>query len=263
MKKQVIQPLRQQIRQMPIVVQPTWIERSNCRSCNIFHKVLFSNLSDDELKLIVEGICEPIDHFAYDKGAVLYQEGNADNAIYTIRSGLVKLVRYLPDGRERIIRLMKDTESIGLERVLGRPYGHTAIALKPVTICRIPIGVLQKLDQETPRFYRQMMERWATTLFQADDYIMMLLSGTVKQRVVHLIQWLTDYTGRKDKSTVELLSGSDMSAMLDITVESVSRCLAELKRLNILRPLNGEFYEYSTKALLQYAGKAEEKNRVQ
>ena len=255
--------LMQQTRQKPIVAQPTWIERSDCRSCDIFHKVLFSNLSDDELKLIVEGICEPIDHFTYDKGAVLYQEGNVDNAIYTIRSGLVKLVRYLPDGRERIIRLMKAGESIGLERVLGRPYGHTAIALKPVAICRIPIGVLQKLDEETPRFYRQMMDRWATILFQADDYIMMILSGTVKQRVVHLIQWLADYTGRKDKSTVELLSGSDMSAMLDITVESVSRCLAELKRLNILTPINGEFYEYSAKALLEYANKTEKIKRVQ
>ena len=153
---------------------------------------------------------------------------------------------------------MKATESIGLERVLDRPYGHTAIALRPVRVCRIPIGVLQKLDEEQPRFYRQMMERWATTLFQADDYIMMLLSGTVKQRVVHLIQWLADYTGGKDKSTVELLHGSDISAMLDITVESVSRCLAELKRENILRHLSGESYEYSAKALSEYIDSSED-----
>ena len=233
--------------------KPSWIERSDCRSCNIFHKVLFSNLSTDELKTIVEGIYEPIDQFTFNTGSVLYQEGQVDNAIYTIRSGLIKLVRYLPDGKERIIRLMKTTESLGLERVLGRPYGHTAIALQPVTVCRIPIGVLQQLDDEKPRFYRQMMERWATTLFQADDYIMMLLSGSVKQRVVHLIQWLTDYTEGNDKSTVELLSGSDISAILGITVESVSRCLAELKRLNIIRHIKDNCYEYTEKDLMNYA----------
>jgi len=239
----------------PCTEQPIWLGRSECRSCSNLHKVLFSNLSDDDLRTVVQGICEPIDQFSYSKGSVLYQEGDVDNAIYTIRSGLVKLVRYLPDGRERIIRLMKATESIGLERVLGRPYGHTAVVLKNVTACRIPIDVLQQLDEEKPRFYRKMMERWATTLFQADDYIMLLLSGTVKQRVVHLIQWLSEYTQSKNKSTVELLSGSDMSAMLNITVESVSRSLAEMKRLNIIRHTHGESYEYSKKDLLHYADK--------
>ena len=120
--------------------------------------------------------------------------------IITQLEGRPEVFDYLPDGKERIIRLMKATESIGLERTLGRPYGHTAIALQPVTACRIPIDVLQQLDEEKPQFYRQLMERWATTSFQADDYIMMLLSGTVKQRVVHLIQWLTEYTESKNNS---------------------------------------------------------------
>lgn len=235
------------------MARPTWVGRSDCRTCSNLHEVLFSDLSADELDAIIQGIYEPIDHFTYDAGSVLYQEGYEDNAIYTIRSGLVKLVRYLPDGKERIIRLMKTTDSIGLERILGRPYGHTAIALQPVTVCRIPIGVLQQLDEDKPRFYRKMMERWATVLFQADDYIMMLLSGTVKQRVVHLIQWLTDDNKDEANSRVMLLNGRDMSAMLDITPESVSRILAELKRLHILRHLDGEHYEYTTKELAEYA----------
>ena len=237
------------------IERPTWVGRSDCSTCSNLHEVLFSDLSADDLDSIIKGIYEPIDHFTYATGSVLYQEGYEDNAIYTIRSGLVKLVRYLPDGRERIIRLMKASDSIGLERVLGRPYGHTAIVLQPVTACRIPIGVLQQLDEDKPRFYRKMMERWATVLFQADDYIMMLLSGTVKQRVAHLIQWLTDYTPSEDKSTVMLLNGSDMSAMLDITPESVSRILAELKRLKILRHLGDERYEYTAKELTDYANK--------
>jgi len=232
---------------------PSWIERSDCRSCSIFNDVLFSDLSSDDLETILQDIYEPIDHFSYPAGSIIYQEGNEDNAIYTIRSGLVKLVRYLPDGRERIIRLMKATDAIGLERILDRPYGHTAIVLQAARVCRIPVGVLRQLNEDKPKFYRKMMERWATVLFQADDYIMMLLSGTVKQRVVHLIQWLTEFTDRGEKSTVVLLHGSDMAAMLDITPESVSRILAEMKRLKILRHKEGECYEYTKKQLVKYA----------
>lgn len=235
--------------------RPTWVGRSDCRACKILNEVLFSDLSEKELDAIIKGIYEPIDALSYEEGAVIYQEGYEDNAIYTIRDGLVKLVRYQSDGKERIIRLMKPADTIGLERVLGRPYGHTAIALQPLTACRIPIGVLRQLDTEKPRFYRKLMERWANALFQADDYIMMLLSGTVKQRVAQLICWLADID-HAHKSRLKMLNGKDIAAMLDITPESVSRILAELKRLNILRPCADGYFEYDPKALKQYANAA-------
>jgi CRP-like cAMP-binding protein len=235
--------------------RPTWVGRSDCRTCKILHEVLFCDLSKKELETVIQGIYEPIDEFSYEEGAVIYEEGYEDNAIYTIRGGLVKLVRYQPDGKERIIRLMKTADTVGLERVLGRPYGHTAIALQPVTACRVPIEVLRQLDTEKPRFYRKLMERWANALFQADDYIMMLLSGTVKQRVAQLLCWLADID-HAHKSRVVMLNGKDIAAMLDITPESVSRILAELKRQNILRPRTDGYYEYDSKALKEYANAA-------
>jgi CRP-like cAMP-binding protein len=235
--------------------RPTWLGRSDCRSCKILQEVLFSDLSKKELEPIIQGIYEPIDEFNYAEGAVIYEEGYEDNAIYTIRDGLVKLVRHEPDGKERIIRLMKTADTIGLERILGRPYGHTAIAIQPVTVCRIPTEVLRQLDTEKPRFYRKLMERWANALFQADDYIMMLLSGTVKQRVVQLIGWLADIDHTR-RSRVVMLNGKDIAAILDITPESVSRILAELKRQDILRPRPDGYYEYDAKALKKYANAA-------
>jgi len=217
--------------------------------------VLFSDLSKKELETIIQGIYEPIDEFNYAEGAVIYEEGYEDNAIYTIRDGLVKLVRHQSDGTGRIIRLMKTADTIGLERLLGRPYGHTAIALQPVTACRIPIGVLRQLGEEKPRFYRKLMERWANALFQADDYIMMMLSGTVKQRVVQLIGWLADID-HSHRSRVVMLNGRDIAAILDITPESVSRILAELKRQKILCPRTDGYYEYDAKALKEYSAAA-------
>lgn len=233
--------------------RPTWLGRPDCAHCDVLHDVLFDGLSDSELGTIFGGLYEPIDEFSFEEGVALYREGCEDNAVYTIRSGLVKLVRYLPDGRERIIRLGKTADSIGLERLHGRPYGHTAIAVQRVTACRIPVEVLKQLDAEHPSFYRKLMERWATGLFQADDYIMMLLSGTVKQRIAHLIEWLSEITDDGDGSTVVLLNGKNTAAMLDITVESVSRALADLKRRNILRHVAGDRYQFDASALREYA----------
>ena len=237
----------------PCLYHPTWVGQAICRTCLKRHDVLFSGLSAGELTEITTGVHEPIDEFSYEKGAVIYPQGGDDNAIHTLRSGSVKLVRYLPDGRERIIRLARVSDSIGLERVLGRPYGHTAIALQPVSACRIPLSVVRQLDVENPHFYRQLMERWAAALFQADDYIMMVLAGTVKQRVAHLLRWLSEDAEDARKPCIELLKGEDIAAMLDITAESVSRTLADLKRQGILRHREDGRFEYTEKALQEYA----------
>jgi len=235
------------------VSYPEWIGRSDCRHCPIFNQVLFSSLTSDDIESVIAGIHEPIDEFSYKPGTVLYSQDSEDNAIYTIRGGLVKLVRYRSDGNERIIRLLKTADSIGLERLLGRPYGHTAIAIGDVQACRIPVGMVKQLETEKPRFYRQLMERWATGLFQADDYIMLLMTGSARDRVVHLIEWLGAVTISKKTTKLELLSGKDMSAMLDLSIESISRIIAELKRKEILRHIEkGDYYEYNPQALEEY-----------
>ncbi len=233
---------------------PTWIGRADCGHCSIFHEVLFSSLTAGDIESVIAGIHEPIDKFSYKPGTVLYQEGSEDNAIYTIRSGLVKLVRYRSDGSERIIRLLKTADPIGLERLLDKPYGHTAIAIRKVDACRIPVGMIQQLKTEKPRFYRQLMERWATGLFQADDYIMLLMTGSAHDRVVHLIEWLGTVTVSKKTNKLELLSGKDMSAMLDLSIESISRIIAELKRRGILwHADNGDYYDFDADRLDKYA----------
>jgi len=238
----------------PVVCQrPTWLRRSDCRQCEIFNQVIFSGLSADDVEDIVNGIYEPIDEFQYEAGAVLYEQGDRDHAVYTIRKGLVKAVRYQSNGAERIIRLHRRGDSIGLERLLGRPYGHTAVVLRDAEVCRIPIETLQRLDAEKARFYRGLMQRWAEGLFQADDYIMLILSGTVRERVAHLIAWLADVTGDPRRHEVELLSGKDLSAMLDVTAESISRTLADLKRRGVLQQVQGERYHYDPDALERYA----------
>jgi CRP-like cAMP-binding protein len=70
--------------------------------------------------------------------------------------------------------------------------------------------------------------------------------------VAQLICWLADID-HAHKSRVVMLNGRDIAAMLDMTPESASRILAELKRQKILRPRTDGYYEYDAKALKKYA----------
>ena len=85
---------------IPIHVESAWKGTSDCRACGIRDLVLFADLNEDDFGLIHA----PIDDMAYPVGGLLYSEGDKALGVFTLRQGMVKLVRSTADGIERIIR---------------------------------------------------------------------------------------------------------------------------------------------------------------
>lgn len=202
-------------------IEDAWKGNADCQSCGIRDLVLFADLNEDDFSLIHL----PIDDMDFESGSVLYSAGAEGDFIYTIRSGLLKLVQYLPDGTQRIVRLLKRGATAGLEATLRQPYEHTAIALQAVVVCRIPRLVVDRLSRETPRLHAQLMQRWYQSLRQADEWLTELSTGKASQRLARLLLHLVEPDG-----TVSLFPREDLGAMLGITTEHASRTVAELKR---------------------------------
>jgi len=232
-----------------LCTRKTWLGRADCKHCDIRNTGLFSALTNDEL----ESMLEPIDVYCYPAGSVLYQEGEKNSVFYAMRAGLVKLVRNLPDGTCRIVRLMRRGDTFGLEHFLGKANEHTAVTVTGVNLCCIPVSLIKTLYRDNPNLYQQLLERWDEYLRRADNNIAFLSTGTTRQRVVNLIQYLAAAYVQKDVNRVSLLGGEDMAAVLGVSVEGVSRIVAKLKRDGILRPLGKGFYEYDQMALKHFA----------
>lgn len=206
-------------------IDAAWQGTAHCQDCGIRDLVLFADLTEPDFNLVHL----PIDEIAFDAGATLYSAGDDGSALYTIRSGLVKLVQYLPDGTQRIVRLLRPGATAGLEAMLGQPYEHTAVALQPTQTCRIPRQVVERLSRETPRLHRQLMQRWHAALRQADDWLTELSTGKAPQRLARLMLQLAE-----DDASVTLLSREDVGSMLGITTEHASRTVAEFKRNGVI-----------------------------
>ena len=226
-----------------------WLGRAHCEHCAIRNTDLFSALSNDEL----ESMLEPVNEYCYPAGSVLYRAGEQNDSLYTMRTGLVKLVHDLPDGTCRIVRLLRRGDAFGLERLIGKGCEHTAVTITSVNLCRIPVSLMKTLYGKYPKLYQQLLERWDDYLQRADNNIAFLSTGTTRKRVVYLIQYLAAACGQDIDTRVVLLGREDMAAMIGVRVESVSRIVAELKRDGILRPLGKEIYEYDSIALKRYA----------
>ncbi len=216
---------------IPIKTESAWRGTSDCRQCGIRAMVLFADLNEHDFG----EIHAPIDDLEFSHGAVLYSEGSPVQGIFTLRAGMVKLVRSTQDGRQRIVRVLRAGDVVGLEALASSSYSSDAIALTHVSVCRIPLDVIQNLSKKSARLHAQLMRKWQFALKEADDWLADLNFGTARQRVGNLVLKMRD-PANNEVST--LFSREDMGAMLDLKLETVSREMSRLVRDGVVEPLD-------------------------
>lgn len=235
---------------IPIKTESAWRGTADCRNCGIRDMVLFADLQEEDFKLIHA----PIDDLQFPAGESLCRVGDVAAWVMTLRSGMVKLVRNTPDGRQRIVRVLRPGDVIGLEALIAPAYDSEAVALQPVKVCRIPVEVIHRLNRETPRLHQQLMARWHQSLKEADDWLAELNFGTARQRLAGLVLKMNARLPEgEDPDAVQLFSREDMGAMLDLKLETVSRTLNAFVREGALQPLDrhGRHYRILNRQLLQ------------
>lgn len=216
---------------IPIKTETAWRGTSDCRQCGIRDMVLFADLQEEDFKLIHA----PIDDLELSAAQPLVRMGETATSLYTLRAGMIKLVRNTVDGRQRIVRVLRAGDVVGLEALMGPTYDSDAIALTSIKVCRLPLQVIQRLNRETPRLHQRLLERWHRSLKEADDWLADLNFGNARQRVAGLILKMRS---AGDASVVSLFSREDMGAMLDLKLETVSRTLNIFVREGLIQPLD-------------------------
>lgn len=222
---------------IPIKTESAWRGTADCRHCGIRDMVLFADLREEDFALIHA----PIDDLEYATGQPLVRMGETATSLYTLRVGVIKLVRNTVDGRQRIVRVLRAGDVVGLEALMGPTYDSDAIALTPIKVCRLPLQVIQRLNRETPRLHQRLLEKWHHSLKEADDWLADLNFGNARQRVAGLVLKMRS---EHDASVTHLFSREDMGAMLDLKLETVSRTLSAFEREGLIEPMdkNGRVY---------------------
>jgi len=212
---------------IPIKADSAWRGISDCRNCGIREMALFADLTESDFGLIHA----PIDDLEFQAGSALYQEGQRALGIFTVRTGMVKLIRVTNDGRARIVRILRPGDVGGLEALATHQYDSEAVAMTQVSVCRIPLDVIHTMSSNSAHMHKNLMQKWQRTLKEADDWLADLNFGTASQRVAGLVLKMRHPA---DPATCTLFSREDMGAMLDLKFETVSREISKLLRDGIL-----------------------------
>ena len=226
--------------------EAAWSGEADCKICSLRDTVLFAGLNENDF----EHIHKPIDQVEFKPGSLLYHAGDPAEHMFTIRSGLVKLVQYLPDGNQRIVRLLRTSDVTGMESMAGGNYQHDAVVMQPTEVCILPVDVVKRLSKENSKLHQELMNRWQRALNDADAWITQLSTGSAKQRVARLVLRLICEDKAKE---CELFNREDMGAMLGITTETASRTIADFKRSGLLKEVSHNVFSIDVERMEQVA----------
>jgi CRP/FNR family transcriptional regulator, anaerobic regulatory protein len=198
-----------------------------CADCGIRRFSLFGVLDHQALDNIHVHIAD----LQLQAGQSLYSAQGQGSAAFTVRSGVVRLERTNERGERRILRLAGRGDMLGMEAMLGQSYAADAVACTDVTVCRLPRTLIDELARGQPDLLLDMMKRWQRALDDADEWLTELCAGPARHRMLRLMLKLSEFS---DGGQVWLPSRLEMGAMLDMTIETASRLVSQLKREGVL-----------------------------
>ena len=214
-----------------------------CAACEVRSSALFGVLDDAGL----DHIHTQIAALTLAPDTPVYDRGTAGLAVYTIRSGLVRFERSNARGDRRIVRIAGRGDLIGQEALLQRPYADEAVACTELQLCRIPRTLVDQLAQGRDSLPRELMLRWQQALDAAESWVSDLSTGPARRRLLQLLQRLAlhaDATG-----AIWLPRRDEIGAMLDMTLETASRLVSQLRREGVLELLPGRSAQLDRQAL--------------
>jgi CRP/FNR family transcriptional regulator len=224
--------------------------------CVLCEAKLFSGLSSAQ-------VCEirgMLGMHRYAPQEVLFRAGEPCTHLIALRLGQVKLSTALPDGREQILGLRVGGQLVGLETVDDTVYPYTATALTPVVACRITHKDMLRVLQQNPAVSLHVIQRINKDLEQARALIRDLGIKTAHERVASFILSLVPVGTEPTEPLPFALSRKEIAELLGLTVETVSRVMAEFRRAGLIEAPRGGLRLLDVGRLQRLAGGEHDRN---
>ncbi|MDD2722599.1 MAG: helix-turn-helix domain-containing protein [Methylovulum sp.] len=214
-------------------MEPTPIKAS-CPDCRLSELCLPYGLQRDEVKQLAT-IVKNQRLLQFDD--FLYLLGEECRCLYAVKSGSFRSFIANGDGLEQTIGFYLPGEIMGLDALQHDRFSCSTIALETSTVCEVPLSRLNSLCNEIPGLQMQMMRILGKEIASDHDTIVLLGHRTAIERVATFLLMLSQrYAALGFSSTTFNLSmrRQDIANFLGLTIETVSRQLAELSKQGII-----------------------------
>src|SRR6478735_1633750 len=187
---------------------------SFCRSC---------------LKEWLSAIAANRKSYHYNKGELLFKEGDKVEGMYFIHSGKVKVHKKWDEEKELIIRFAGKGDIVG-HRGLGKElyYPVSGTALEPVEICFFDLDFFTSSLKVNHDYTFQLMMFFAAELQESERKMRNMAHMPVKGRVAIALLKLNEKFGTTENGAVDIsITKQDIASYAGTTYETVFRIMNE------------------------------------
>jgi len=169
---------------------------------------------------------------AFEKGAILFEEGDPAVFIHFLFVGRVKIVKAGPD-REIILEILGPGEPVGAVAVFERrPFPASAVALEPCGVVSIPESEFFGLIERRPEITRRLLAGLTLRLMGLNKRLADM-TGSVEYRAARLFATLGERVGQRRPDGVFIpiqLSRQDVADLIGTTIETAIRVMSRWQK---------------------------------
>ncbi len=187
------------------------------------HPSFLEELGDDVRKRILGKMI----FTSYEKGEMIFQEGDKANSLYIIRNGNIKLATYDGEGREQIVSIFSPGDTLWISVFLkGKKsitYPYSGVCLDNVIVGKMLKDDFESLIQDTHSAL-EIIGLLSKKLHDANERNLMLSVTDPKAKIARLFLYRLNHI----KGEVIKLKLEDIAAHVSLRPETVSRKLNEM-----------------------------------
>jgi CRP/FNR family cyclic AMP-dependent transcriptional regulator len=195
---------------------------------------VFADLSDRELEAVAQ-VAVPR---SWERGEVLFREGDAGDTCYVIKDGAVILTREHQDGRMIALAELRTGEMFGeLAMFRGETRSATAEAVETTTAVALLAPDVQRLIRQSPDIAYKLLAVLAERVRRTTERLLQQSFQTVAGRVASALLAQTvarQAEGAPEEGVLIKATQAEIAHLAGTSRESASRFLATLERAGVV-----------------------------
>jgi len=194
---------------------------------------------------------------SYDRGELIFAEGDPSDVFLIIVSGRVKVFKATPAGKEIILEIFSDGDPLGAVAVYeGAPFMASAFTLEPTRVLSIEQGAFFTLLEAEPALVRGLLSGLTLRLAELTRRLAELTGARVETRFARLFLKLCDQIGKPDRGGTFVampLSRQELADLTGTTIETTIRIMSRWQKDDVLHTEKDGFVVVDRAALEEVA----------
>jgi CRP-like cAMP-binding protein len=175
----------------------------------------------------------------FDRGELIFAEGDPPDVFLTIVEGRVKVFKATPAGKEIILEIFGPGDPLGAVAVYESvPLPASAVALEPTQCLSIARQDFFQLLEHHPALVRGLLSSLTIRLAELTRRLVELTGARVEARFARLFLKLADQIGKPDRGGTYVampLSRQELADLTGTTIETAIRIMSRWQKDEVVR----------------------------